>query len=271
MDEITPLVLTYNEAPNIDRCLKQLMWAKRVIVLDSLSSDNTTDLVRGFANAELHERAFDNHTSQWNCGVDLVRTKWVLSLDADYVLTGEFIAKLRSLNVDDDVNAIYVPFHYCIFGRPLRACLYPPRAVLFRKDRCRYVSDGHTQLLEVTGKSLRLREFIDHDDRKPFSRWLISQDRYAILEVEKLLSVHPHDLSIQDKLRLHIILAPVATLLYVLVVRGLIFDGWHGWYYCLQRLLAEIILSLRLIEARLSRRQNKKTSNPSEERAGTVE
>lgn len=264
MDEITPLVLTYNEAPNIGRCLERLIWAKRVIVLDSLSSDDTTDLVRGFTNAELHERAFDNHTAQWNCGVDLVRTKWVLSLDADYVLTEEFIAELRALKVDDDVDAIYVPFRYCIFGKPLRACLYPPRAVLFRKDRCRYVPDGHTQLLEVPGKSLHLREFIDHDDRKTFSRWLISQDRYAILEVEKLLSANPHDLSLQDRLRLHIILAPMATLFYVLAVRGLIFDGWHGWYYCLQRLLAEIILSLRLIEARLSKFQDKKASSQSE-------
>ncbi len=40
-------------------------------------------------------------------------------------------------------------------------------------------------------------------------------------------------------------------LFYTLIVKGLVFDGWPGWYYVLQRTLAEIILSLRLLGFRL--------------------
>lgn len=255
LDDITPLVLTYNEAPNIARCLERLGWAKRVLVVDSCSNDETAALVGRFANAELHERKFDDHTTQWNVGVDLVSTRWVLSLDADYLLTDEFISELHALSVDDDVDAFFVPFRYCIFGRPLRACLYPPRAALFRKDRCRYVPDGHTQLLQVPGKSLAMRAPIDHDDRKSLSRWFVSQDKYAQLEVEKLCAADPAKLRLQDRLRLKMIYAPIITLVYTLFARGVIFDGWRGWFYAFQRTVAEVMLSLRLLERHLSREE----------------
>lgn len=251
MDQITPLVLTYNEAPNIARCLERLRWAQRVVVVDSVSNDETAPLVRGFANAELLERKFDNHTAQWNFGVDAVTTPWVLSLDADYMLTEELIAELGGLKPEDDVDAFYVPFRYCIEGKPLRACLYPPRAAVFRRDRCRYVADGHTQLLQVPGKSLSINAPINHDDRKSLSRWFVSQDKYAVLEAEKLLKADPTKLRLQDWLRLKLVFAPMVTLLYTLLVRGVILDGWRGWFYAFQRTLAEVMLSLRLLEAKL--------------------
>jgi len=251
MDEITPLVLTYNEAPNIERCLQRLTWAKRVIVLDSMSSDNTAALVAKFPNAELHERAYDNHTAKWNYGVDLVQTPWVLSLDADYMLTDAFVAELRQLNQADAVDAYFAPFRYVVFGRRLTASLYPPRAVLFQKARCRYVPDGHTQMLAVNGPTRNLTEPIDHDDRKPLSRWFVSQDHCAQLEAEKLVQADPAKLRLQDKLRLKLIYAPIVTLLYTLFVRKLILDGWRGWFYAYQRTLAEIMLSLRLLERKL--------------------
>lgn len=252
LDQITPLVLTYNESPNIPRCLAKLGWAQRVVVLDSGSTDDTAVLAQAQSNAELQTRPFDNHTAQWNHGIGQVSTPWVLSLDADYVLTDAFVEELKALSVPDDVDAYYAPFRYCLAGKPLRACLYPPRAVLFRRDRCRYVADGHTQLLHVPGKSATMLAPIDHDDRKPLTRWFWAQDRYALLEAEKLAHADPATLRLQDKLRLKMIYAPLATLLYTLLVRGVILDGWRGWFYAFQRTVAEVMLSLRLLERKLT-------------------
>ena len=47
-------------------------------------------------------------------------------------------------------------------------------------------------------------------------------------------------------------LAPLLVFFHTLFAKGLILDGWRGWYYVLQRTLAETLLSLRLIEAKLS-------------------
>lgn len=247
---ITPLILTFDEAPNIARCLERLTWAPRVVVLDSGSHDDTPAIVRGFPNAELHTRAFDDHTTQWNVGLSLVTTPWVLALDADYRLSEDLVRELQALRPDDDVDAWFASFRYCISGRPLRGSLYPPRAVLFRKDRCRYEADGHTQRLAVPGRSRHLTAMIDHDDRKPIDRWMRSQIAYARLEAGKLISGPANEQSALDRLRRTIVLAPPIVMAYTLIVRGTILDGWRGVYYTLQRGVAELLLSLFLLDRR---------------------
>jgi hypothetical protein len=91
---------------------------------------------------------------------------------------------------------------------------------------------------------------IYHDDRKPLSRWLSSQDRYMIIEAQHLLSTPLNQLSAQDQLRRRIFLAPAVMFLYLLFARGLVLDGWRGWFYVCQRTIAEILLSLRLLIGR---------------------
>lgn len=249
LEEITPLILTYNEAPNLTRTLARLSWAHEVVVLDSCSADETKEIAAAFPNVRFAERCFDDHTTQWNHGLNLCRTEWVLALDADYVLEAGFEDELAGLNAAAD--AYDAGFRYLVFGQPLRASLYPPRAVLFAKSRCRYIQDGHTQLLNVLGELGHLETKIEHDDRKPLTRWLSSQDKYALLEAEKLAAADPSKLRLQDKLRLTCWAAVPASLIYTLLVKGTLWDGWRGWYYALQRMLAEMLLALRLIERKM--------------------
>ncbi len=177
--EITPLILTFNEAPNIRRTLEMLKWAREIVVIDSFSTDDTLEILQTFSQVKVIQRKFDDHTSQWNFGLDQVSTEWVLSLDADYVLEHGFEEELASLNALLTSSAYTASFRYCINGKPLRGTLYPPRHVLFRRASCRYEQDGHTQLLKVNGSTGQLRSRILHDDRKPLSHWIQAQDRYA--------------------------------------------------------------------------------------------
>lgn len=249
---ITPLILTYNEEANLARCLARLGWARDIVVVDSLSTDATKAIAVRHAGVRFLERPFDNHTAQWNFGVDQVCTEWVLALDADYLLPEGFAQELAALRPDDGLAAYAAGFRYCIHGRPLRGTLYPPRLVLFRRDKGRYVQDGHTQLLRADGPVSALHTRILHDDRKPLSHWVWSQDRYARLEAEKLAATPSAQLGFNDRVRSTMILGPPVVFCYTLFARGVILDGWPGWYYAFQRLLAETILSLRLLEAKIT-------------------
>jgi glycosyltransferase involved in cell wall biosynthesis len=255
VNDVTPLILTFNEEPNLRRTLERLDWAGQIVIVDSFSTDQTPDIARDFPKVRMVQRTFDDHTSQWNFGVGQITTPWVLSLDADYVLPKEFAAELENLRPDEGLSACYARFRYCVFGRPLRATLYPPRAVLFRKDRCHYVQDGHTQRLQINGKTLSLRNVIDHDDRKPFAHWLRAQDSYAMQEAEHLTATPGTQLNFADRVRRRIVFAPALVFCHTLIGQGLVLDGWRGWYYVLQRTLAELILSLRLMEKKLGTRK----------------
>ncbi len=251
LEQITPLILTYNESANIGRTLERLTWAKRIVVIDSFSDDATLEILNSYPQVEVWQREFDTHTAQWNYGLKHVDSKWVLALDADYVLSEELIKEIQSTIEDKKFKVLdgyFARFRYCVFGKPLRATLLPPRQVLFRKDKSIYVDDGHTQLLQVNGKSGNLHAYIDHDDRKSLSRWLWAQDRYLLIEAKKLLATPNSELSFGDRLRKQKIIAPIVILLYCLILKGGILDGWAGWYYAWQRTLAEILLAIRLIE-----------------------
>jgi len=248
LDKITPVILTYNEAPNIERSLQKLSWANRIVVIDSYSTDETIELLKKFPNVEIFQRTFDTHTEQWNFGLEKVKTDWTLSLDADYILSDDLISEMNELETQAYVNGYFVDFQYCVFGKPLSASILPPRQMLFRRSKASYVDDGHTQLLSVEGESAKLSGKVLHDDRKPLSRWLWAQDRYMVIEAEKLSQENTCDLSWGDRVRRQKVLAPVVIFVYCLILKGGIRDGWRGWYYAFQRMFAETLLSLRLLE-----------------------
>jgi glycosyltransferase involved in cell wall biosynthesis len=249
--EVTPIVLTYNEAPNIRRSLERLRCFDEVLVVDSGSTDDTLSIVAEFPNTRVISRAFDSFAGQWNFAIREggVTTKWALAMDADYLLTDAFLAELGALTPPPETMAYRIAFDYCIFGRKLSATLYPPIIALHQHQHVHYIQDGHCMRAQVAGTVGQLECRIEHDDRKPLSRWLASQAKYAEQEAELLLGKPWSALRWRDRLRRMMVITPWLVPLYCLTVgRGLL-DGRAGWYYALQRGVAESILSLKLIEA----------------------
>ena len=127
MISLTALVLTYNEQENIRRNLEALVWVPKIIIVDSFSNDQTLEIARSFPNVQIVQRAFDTYANQRNSGLDRIDTEWTLTLDADYVLTAELQEEIKKLEPTSDLTVYWGSFDYCIFGRPLRASIYPPR------------------------------------------------------------------------------------------------------------------------------------------------
>lgn len=252
-DQITPLILTWNEEANIGRVLDKLRWAREVVVLDSGSADATQAICKSFSNVRVVVRPFDNHGAQWNYGLKEtgIQSEWVLALDADYVLTDALVAEMQELDVVGGVAGYRMHFRYCIKGYPLSGSLYPPVIGLYRRERAHYVQDGHTQRAVIDGAVGELASRVFHDDRKPLGRWLAAQDRYARLECDLLVKRDWSELRWQDRLRKLMFVTPWLVPIYCLTAGKGFLDGWHGLYYAMQRGVAEAILSLKLLEARL--------------------
>ncbi|MGV8840417.1 MAG: glycosyltransferase family 2 protein [Bauldia sp.] len=252
IDDVTPLVITFNEAPNIGRSLDRLRWAKRVLVIDSGSTDGTQEIVARYPMAELVTHPFESFAAQCNFGLSLVATAWCLSLDADYVLSEALVAEIGRLGDTAGTDGYRAAFRYCVRGRRLRGSLYPPRVVLHRTAGARYEDRGHGHAVVVAGAVGDLRGTIDHDDRKPLSAWYAAQLRYARAEAVHVLAASPGGLSWPDRVRRNAVVAPFLVLLYVLFAKGCILDGRAGWLYALQRMLAEILLAIELTDRRLA-------------------
>ncbi len=253
IEEITPLIITYDEERNIGRTLERLVWAHRIVVIDSGSTDKTLDILRSYPQVEVIHREFDDFASQCNFGISQVKTSWVLSLDADYELSDSLVTELQGLHPGARTSGYRACFVYRIYGRPLRGTLYPPRIVLYRKENASYRNEGHGHRVVVTGEILPLFGSIFHDDRKPLERWFAAQRRYARQEAEYLLTSNRKSLGRADRIRLAVWPAPLAVFIYTLILKGCFLSGWPGMYYALQRLLAETLIALEIIDYRLRR------------------
>lgn len=250
LSEITPVILTLDEAANLRRTLTALTWADRVVVIDSGSVDETKQIASSFSNVTWFEQPFVSHTDQWNAGLAQVQTPWALTLDADYVASPGLSDELAELEPTVDCFLGFFEFH--IFGQKLRGSLYPPRPLLFRIDRFQYIADGHTQALNVGSAPCgRLASLFIHDDRKNFGRWVQSQRKYAELEADKLSSMTREEMDWKDRIRTWMIPATFLTLVYCLFYKRLILDGRAGWYYTFQRVIAEMLLAVKLMDGAL--------------------
>lgn len=249
LEQITVLILTYNEAPNLRRTLEALRPFPEIVILDSGSTDATPDIASSFKNTRIVTRAFDTHAVQWNYGLTAcdIRRTWVLALDADYVLSTTLVDEVSNLTPANEISAFRAHFRYLIDGQPLSGSLYPPLPVLFRRDRASYVQSGHTQKLVVSGLVEDLNVPIDHDDRKPLARWLQSQLNYAHLEAQHLLCIPASDRRLSDWIRIAGWPAPSIVFFYTYIWKRCFLDGRRGWFYVTQRTLVELLIMLEII------------------------
>jgi glycosyltransferase involved in cell wall biosynthesis len=249
---ISCLVISFNEESNIIRLLESLKRFSDVLVIDSGSSDKTIEIVSSYQNSRIHYRRFDTFANQCNFGLQLLRTEWVLSLDADYILTKELEDEISFMLLDNPsqtslpYDAYYIPFRYCINGKAIRSGLLPPRVCLYRRKLARYIDIGHAHKVCIEGKVGRVKSSLLHDDRKSSWIWLKNQKRYQSIEASMLMNTPTSLLPAQDKLRKHTCFAPFIVFFICLVMRGGILDGKEGLIYAFQRLVAESLLFLEL-------------------------
>jgi hypothetical protein len=159
-----------------------------------------------------------------------------------------FVAELARLDPNAPVSAYRIGFDYAIFSRKLLSSFYPPNTILLRRGRFTVRDRGHTEAWEVNGPIAVINARIIHDDWKPTGKWLVAQARYMERELEWL---HVSRGGLIRWLRLTPPLMPIAVFLYCLVGKGLLLNGRAGIFYALQRMIAEAVLSLMVLEAEL--------------------
>jgi glycosyltransferase involved in cell wall biosynthesis len=256
---VTPVIICFNEEPNLERTLSALTWARRVVILDSGSTDRSREIADAFKNVDWHVRKFDDHARQCNHALDnfVGGAPWVLFMDADYVVTTELFEQLRDMRPDTPESGFSIPFRYCMDGVPLRGTLYPPRVSLFRPESGRYRQYGHMHWLELNGSVGHLSAPMLHDDRKSPGNFLARQRRYAQLEAEYLWSQNWSELNWRKRLRRLLIVAPWAAPLFALFGKGVVLDGLPGLKYAWERALAEALIASALLHQMLSTTKSK--------------
>jgi len=139
MNFLSAVIITRNEEQNIGRCLDSLKQvADEIIVLDSFSTDNTVAITTQ-KGAEVMQSPFSGYIEQKNKALLLARYDYVLSLDADEVLSHDLIKSILEAKKDFKHKAYFMNRynHYC--GRFIKFGLwYPDQKVRLFDKRFAY-------------------------------------------------------------------------------------------------------------------------------------
>lgn len=191
MADVTVLILTKNEEINLPDCLESIKgFAKRVVVVDSGSSDKTVEIAIN-NDADVYTHTFENYARQFNWGLDNtnISTKWTMRLDADERLTPELCAELDELmrkHDTDSVNGVTMEAWLYFMDRKIKHGGHQKRKLMLFKTGIGRVEDRkmdeHTILSEGTSVSAKNR-FI-HYDFKDMTHWMNKLNWYATREMQ---------------------------------------------------------------------------------------
>lgn len=143
MTQLSVIIITFNEAANIEACLDSVAFADEVIVVDSNSTDGTVQLAR-------QKGAKIRVTSDWpgfgrqkNRALQMAQMPWVLSLDADERVSTELALQIRQAVANEKNMALEIPRLTQFCGQWIRHCGWTPDHVLrlFRRDVARFSDD----------------------------------------------------------------------------------------------------------------------------------
>ncbi|MDE6611056.1 MAG: glycosyltransferase family 2 protein [Muribaculaceae bacterium] len=117
---VSATIITRNEAHNIERCLNSLIGvADEIVVVDSMSDDATVDICRRYG-CQVTQRPFTGYGSQRQYAAGLANGKYVLSIDADEVLSDELRRNIIAIKEQGFAHRMYrfrVVNYIC--GRPM--------------------------------------------------------------------------------------------------------------------------------------------------------
>lgn len=97
MENISLVVIAHNEEMNIERCLASVKdICNEIIVVDSFSTDQTLEICEKF-NAKVFQKKWAGYSLQKNFGNEKASNNYILSLDADEVLSDDLRASIKEI------------------------------------------------------------------------------------------------------------------------------------------------------------------------------
>ncbi len=224
--KISVVLITLNEAENLQRSLPPLAQVTDdIVVVDSGSNDGTVELCNRYG-ATVVERKWEGYANAKNFGNSLARHQWVLSVDADEVLSDDLVQTIKTLVLEEgSVYALDRITNYC--GTWIRhSGWYPDWKVrLFDKSVVEWSGDYvHERLIFPDGTTVqRLKGKLYHWSYTSPEDHLRRMEQYARLSAQELFA---NGKRVSPVLRW---LSPFARFIRTYIVKAGLLDGKEGW------------------------------------------
>lgn len=226
--KISAAIITFNEEKNITRTLEKLSWCNEIVVVDSFSEDKTLEICARFG-AKVFYKEFNGYGEQKNFLVEKCNNDWILSVDADEVLSDELIEEIKTEFRKDllPYNAYFLNRRHVYLGKIFKYGYLKntPILRLFNKQTANFTNKKVHETLEYKGKRGRFKNVFYHYTANTIQQINLKKNRYATLVSEEYF---------KKKRRVNLFLLffkyPFAFLKEYFI-RGNILNGYEGYVW----------------------------------------
>jgi glycosyltransferase involved in cell wall biosynthesis len=177
-------IITKNAAARLAECLQAVAFADEIVVMDGGSTDATVEIARAHGARVLIDTDWPGFGRQKNRALDALATTWVLSIDADEIVTPELAASIASVLAAPgaDVADVYALDRLSAFcGHWVRHSGWYPDWIprLFRRGAARFSDDLVHERLVFDARVGRLTGKLLHHSYEDFDTVLRKLDAYS--------------------------------------------------------------------------------------------
>lgn len=182
MIKLSVILITYNAAAHLEKCLASVAWADEIIVLDSGSQDATLEICRKYTKKVYLSEDWQGFGVQKNRVLSYAQGEWVLSLDADEVISEKLQFEIQKVIQSTEFTAFKISRLSRLMGRWIQHSGWQPDYVirLFRRECAQFSDDLVHEKLEVQrGKVGTLHSPILHYAYDSIEQLLEKTNRYS--------------------------------------------------------------------------------------------
>ena len=282
---ISLLIPCKNEEANLERCVQSVPWVAEVFVVDSNSSDKTSEIaeMHGAKVVQFKYKGGWPKKKNWALENLPFSNEWVLILDADECLPPQAEEEIMSIvnNAGDKHSGYWINRRYFFMGRALKHAYFPNWNLrLFKHKLGRYekitglsTDSGDHEIHEhvvVKGSTGKLESIMDHHAFPTIESFVEKHNRYSNWEAIVESSTTDDDSALQHdgvngkrklrKIFRKLPFRPTLRFLYVYLWQGGFLDGWPGYVFARLHAQYEFLSQAKAKAMLRSRKETGKTT-----------
>ena len=180
-EKISVLIITKNEANNLNELLPTLAFADEIVIVDSFSTDKTVEVAKKHTN-KIFQRKFDNHANQKNWGLTKTINNWVFIIDADERVNDKLIKELiEKVHNPKNKVAFWIKRTNIFMDKAIHYSGWQSDKVirLINKNYCKYNTAIIHEEIIANGNIGKLQNTLQHNTYKNLSDYLNKINDYT--------------------------------------------------------------------------------------------